>query len=197
MRNLEKIDMTISKSLYESDAICLAPIDHEKDPGIESQWTHDAEYQRLLGPEPTRPLSPAQVKKKYEEIEKSVETSKGEFYFTIRIREDDRLIGYARLYWIDWANGNANVEIGIGDPKDRRRGYGTQTLGMLSRMAFIEFNLFRITAHIQGFNKGARALFEKAGFVEEVRRREAIYRDGKRWDLIHLGLLREEWEGRE
>jgi RimJ/RimL family protein N-acetyltransferase len=40
-------------------------------------------------------------------------------------------------------------------------------------------------------------LFAKAGFVEEVRRREALQRDGRYWDAIHLGLLRDEWEARE
>jgi RimJ/RimL family protein N-acetyltransferase len=35
--------------------------------------------------------------------------------------------------------------------------------------------------------------FEKAGFIVEVRRRQALNRDGRRWDLLHLGLLQQEW----
>jgi len=31
------------------------------------------------------------------------------------------------------------------------------------------------------------------GFIEEVRRREALYRDGNRWDSIHFGILNDEW----
>jgi hypothetical protein len=30
--------------------------------------------------------------------------------------------------------------------------------------------------------------------VEEVRRREALDRDGRRWDLLTFGQLRSEWE---
>jgi len=27
-----------------------------------------------------------------------------------------------------------------------------------------------------------------------VRRRQSIHRDGRRWDGLHLGLLRDEWQ---
>ena len=75
-------------------------------------------------------------------------------------------------------------------------GYGTEALQMLMRYAFSELNLFRLAALVPEYNQAAIHLFQKAGFIEEVRRREALNRDGRRWDLIHLGLLREEWEAR-
>jgi RimJ/RimL family protein N-acetyltransferase len=37
-------------------------------------------------------------------------------------------------------------------------------------------------------------LFTGFGFVEEVRRRQALERDYRRWDLLQLGLLAEEWK---
>jgi RimJ/RimL family protein N-acetyltransferase len=46
------------------------------------------------------------------------------------------------------------------------------------------------------YNEGALRLFQKFGFVEEIRRRKALNRDGALWDLIALGLLRSEWEAR-
>jgi RimJ/RimL family protein N-acetyltransferase len=65
---------------------------------------------------------------------------------------------------------------------------------MLLRFAFAELNLFRVTARVPEYNDGALALVRKFGFVEEVRRREALERDGRFWDLIVFGLLRSEWE---
>jgi RimJ/RimL family protein N-acetyltransferase len=189
----EKI-MDIRDPLFEGKTVCLAPIDHEKDPEFESKWTHDPEYLRMLGPQPVKPLSPAQVKKKYEAIEKEAGESKNLFYFTIRIRDDDRLIGFARLTWVDWTNGNGFVQLGIGDPADRGRGLGSETLQMLLRYAFTELNLFRLSAVIAEYNPIALRLFKKSGFVEEVRRRQALNRDGRRWDVIQLGILRAEWE---
>jgi RimJ/RimL family protein N-acetyltransferase len=85
--------------------------------------------------------------------------------------------------------------LGIGDPGERRKGYGTEVLNLLLRYAFSELNLFRLSAVIPEYNAGALRLFEKAGFLQEVRRRQALNRDGRFWDLIHVGLLRDEWPG--
>jgi RimJ/RimL family protein N-acetyltransferase len=62
------------------------------------------------------------------------------------------------------------------------------------RFAFSELNLHRLTARVPEYNLAALALFRKAGFVEEVRRREAYQRDARRWDDIHLGLLAADWQ---
>jgi len=190
--------MDIHTSLYEGRLIRLGPIDHEKDPAIESKWTHDAEYLRLLETRPARPVSPAGMKKKYEALEKEIEESKNQFYFTIRLRSDDpeqndRLVGFARLYEIEWNHGVGLIVLGIGDPADRRKGYGTDALNLLLRYAFSELNMFRLSALIPEYNAGALRLFEKAGFLQEVRRRQALNRDGRFWDLIHVGLLHDEW----
>lgn len=185
--------MDFQKSLYEAERICLAPIDHEKDAQTWSRWTHDAEYLRLLELEPARPLSPAQVKKKFESIEKEMEEKKNQFHFTVRMRADDRLIGFAQLAWIEWTHGSGRLMLGFGAKEDRCCGYGSEVLGLLLRFAFEELNLYRLTALVPEYNAGARRLLQKANFTEEVRRRQALQRFGRFWDLLHLGLLRDEW----
>ena len=190
--------MDIQTSLYEGRLIRLGPIDYEKDPAIESRWTHNAEYLRLLDTAPARPISPAEMKKKYEKLEKEIEESKDQFYFTIRLRsddpeQDDRLVGFARLYEIEWTHSVGLITLGIGAPDDRHKGYGSDALDLLLRYAFAELNLFRLSAQIPEYNPVALHLFQKAGFVEEVRCRQALNRDGRFWDLLHVGLLRDEW----
>jgi RimJ/RimL family protein N-acetyltransferase len=86
------------------------------------------------------------------------------------------------------------VKIGIGSPSDRGQGYGSEALRLLLRYAFAELNLFRLSAFAPEYNPVALHIFRKAGFVQEVCRRQALNRDGRRWDLVYLGLLREEWE---
>ncbi len=51
--------------LFEGERVRLAPHDPDKDAEIESGWTHDPEYMRLVSADPVRPLSPGQIKKKY------------------------------------------------------------------------------------------------------------------------------------
>jgi RimJ/RimL family protein N-acetyltransferase len=138
-------------------------------------------------------MSAALVKKQYEKLEKQMEERKNQYYFTIRARDDDRLIGKAIVQWIEWANGNGYLRLGIGAAEDRGKGYGTQALRMLLRIAFAELNLFRVSALVPEYNTAAIALLKKFGFVEEVRRRQSVERDAKRWDLLVFGLLQEEW----
>lgn len=183
----------IQTQLFEGKDIRFGPIDHEKDPEIESKWTHDSDFMRMMDTAPARPVSAALLKKQYEKLEKQLEENKNEFYFAIRARDDDRLIGKATVQWIEWSNGNGFLKLGFGAAEDRGKGYGTQALGMLLRFAFAELNLFRVTAMVPEYNIAAIALLKKFGFIEEVRRRQSLERDGRRWDLLVFGLLSEEW----
>ena len=184
----------IQTQLFEGADIRLGPIDHEKDPGIESKWTHDSGFMRMFEIDPARPMSAALIRKQYEKLEKRIDEEKNLHYFAIRARQDDRLIGKAMIQWIEWTNGNGWIHLGIGSPDDRRKGYGSQALGLLLRYSFAELNLFRVGARIPEYNDAALALFRKFGFMEEVRRRQALERDGRRWDLLIFGLLNSEWQ---
>jgi RimJ/RimL family protein N-acetyltransferase len=183
----------IQTQLFEGRDIRFGPIDHEKDPEIEARWTQDSDFMRLMEVTPARPLSAAMVKKQYEKLEKQMEEDKNFYYFTIRSRDDDYLIGRAAIQWIEWSNAGGFVRIGIGAAEDRGKGYGTQAMRMLLRFGFDELNLFRLSAIVPEYNTAAIRLLKKIGFVEEVRRRQAVERDARRWDLLIFGLLGDEW----
>jgi RimJ/RimL family protein N-acetyltransferase len=188
--------MDIRDSLFEAEHICLAPIQPEKDALVEAQWTQDAQYLRLLDTEPARPSSPELIKKRYEAIEEEAEKDGRLFYFTIRLRQDDRLVGFARLDVMQWAMAYASIQLGIGDPQQRGKGYGCEALKLLLRYAFSELNLFHLDAAVPEYNQVALHLFQRAGFVKEVCQRQGLYRDGRRWDLLYLGLLKDEWSNK-
>ena len=122
--------MRIDQSLFEGEHICFGPIDHERDPQIESLWTHDASYLRMISLDPALPLSPARIKKRYEAIEKEQADGNDLYYFTLRMRSDDRLIGFARLNWIEWSNGAGFIQLGIGDPQGPRARLWHRSLGL-------------------------------------------------------------------
>jgi RimJ/RimL family protein N-acetyltransferase len=186
--------MSIDTPLFQGTLVRLGPIDHEKDPELVARWTHDAGFMRMMSVDPARPQSPWLVKKKLDELEKSIEEERNTFHFRIRALSDDRLVGFAELAWISWTNGIGSVRLGIGAAGDRRKGYGREALGLLLRYTFAELNLYRLTAVIPEYNLPALALFKGFGFVEEVRRRQALERDCRRWDLLNFGLLAPEWK---
>ena len=183
----------IQSQLFEGQDIRFGPLDHEKDAEIESKWTHDSEFMRLMEVNPARPMSAAMIKKQYEKLEKQIEEDKNLYHFMIRSKADDRLIGKAAVQWIEWTNGNGFLRLGIGAVEDRCKGYGSQALRMLLRFAFAELNLFRVSAIVPEYTEGAIRLLKKFGFVQEVCRRKSLERDGRRWDLFVFGLLNDEW----
>ena len=184
----------MTTSLFEAEHVRLAPPDPEHDAEIESGWTHDSEYLRLLDAAPARPLSPGQVKKKYEAFEKERDK---QFYFALRTRAPDgpgRLLGFGQLKWIDWMHGGAELRLGIGASADRGQGYGGEAARLLLHYAFEELGLHRLTAMTFEYNPGAMRFLERQGFQLEVRMRRAVQRDFRRWDTLGYGLLRPEWE---
>ncbi len=183
--------MNLENALFTEKNIYVAPIDHEKDAIIVSQWTHDPSFQRGKLISPALPLPEAKIKKQFEAIEKQIEADK-RFYFSVHAKNDDRLIGFGDIYRISWTNQSGMLALGLGDTNDRGHGYGTEILKLLVRFAFDELSLYRLSAAISEDNTAALKLFQKAGFVEEIHQRERIHRDGRRWDLIYVGLLQED-----
>jgi hypothetical protein len=46
------------------------------------------------------------------------------------------------------------------------------------------------------FNERAIRAYHRVGFVTEGKSREAIWRDGRWWDEIHMSVLEPEWRAR-
>ena len=180
-------------NIYEGERVRLGALDPAKDPDVEAAWSHTPDFLALFGSELQRPVSAHQLKKRYEEREKNREDDAYEFDLRIRLRADDRLIGALGI-WAEWSAGNAWLRLGVGLPEDRRHGYGREALGLALRYIFDEMNLRRVTIGVPGYNEAALAFFAAAGFTVEARQREALFRFGRRWDEVNLGLLRAEWE---
>lgn len=189
---------TLAVQLFEGEQIRLTALDVEKDPEVVARWTLDPEYGQLTSSKPARPLSPMQVKKAMEEQVKEAREKRHRFDFAIRLkaatRADERLVGTVSVEGIEWTHGHGWLSLNIGAAADRGMGYGGEALKLILRYAFHELNLYRLNAI--GYEDNARGLafLQRHGFEIEVRRREAIYRAGRRWDEVRLGLLREEWK---
>jgi len=154
-------------------------------------WGDNSEYLRLLDSGPTNMYS---VKKVTEWIQKDQEKDSHAFYFlSIRTLEDDRLIGFTGLDGDAFPNGDTFVGIGIGERDFWGKGYGTDAMNVILRYAFQELNLRRVSLTTFEYNPRAIRSYEKAGFVHEGHVRKFLLREGQRWDLLFMGILREEW----
>lgn len=108
---------------------------------------------------------------------------------------DGRLIGDVQLAEIDWRHRTARMGLGIAREADRGWGYGLDATKALLGYAFEHLDLHRVSAATVSYNKAARRVLDKCGFVQEGQEREAVYCGGRRWDRLGYGLLRGEFEG--
>jgi RimJ/RimL family protein N-acetyltransferase len=86
--------------------------------------------------------------------------------FAIRVIQDNRHIGNCALYQIDRTAGEAQVGISIGDRDYWGKGYGEDTVKVLSLYAFTELGLQRLRLKTLKNNERARKCFGKAGFKD-------------------------------
>ncbi|MGH7692961.1 MAG: GNAT family N-acetyltransferase [Candidatus Dormibacteria bacterium] len=156
-----------------------------------SRWSEDGEYRRFADTDAPRPL-PAQY---YAERDQAGEEPPADAYeFRVRTLEEDRLVGFIAIVSIEWPNRHGWLALGIGDPGDRRRGYGREASQLALRFGFHELGLHRLSLDVIADNQPAIALYRSLGFAEEGRLRERVHRDGRFSDLVHMGLLSRDWE---
>jgi RimJ/RimL family protein N-acetyltransferase len=178
------------EDLFKGSLVRLAGIDPDEVSKFFAQWNRDSEYMRLLDTDPPRLHSSKSIK---EWIEKDFENNKDMYWFAIRTLEDDRLLGDITLSVINWGSREAFAGIGIGAREFWGKGYGTDAMRLLLRYGFIELNLRRISLTVFEFNQRALRSYEKVGFQLEGRQRQFMRREGRRWDILYMGILREEW----
>ena len=115
----------------------------------------------------------------------------------MHVRESDRLIGTCAFSQLDADNGSVLFHITIGEADAWGKGYGTEATELMLAHAFTRLPLHRVALTVFDFNTRAIRAYEKCGFVVEGRSREAIFRDGRYWDEIHMSVLADEWEARQ
>jgi RimJ/RimL family protein N-acetyltransferase len=111
----------------------------------------------------------------------------------IHLRESGRLIGTCAFSQLDGDNGSALFHITIGEIDCWGQGYGTEATRLMLAHAFETLHLHRVALSVFEFNERAIRSYLRCGFVIEGRAREAIWRDGRRWDELTMSILGREW----
>ncbi|WP_270406389.1 GNAT family N-acetyltransferase [Paenibacillus timonensis] len=95
---------------------------------------------------------------------------------------------------VNLASRRCTVGIGIGEKGYWDKGYGSDAMKALIHYLFQTMNLNRIQLETWSGNERAIRSYEKNGFVVEGRLRNETYIDGKYYDTIVMGLLREDYQ---
>jgi RimJ/RimL family protein N-acetyltransferase len=113
--------------------------------------------------------------------------------YAIELRVSRRLIGLTTFSNLDPDNGSVTFHISIGEADAWGQGYGTEATRLMLRLAFERIGLHRVALSVFSFNERAIRSYRKAGFRLEGRAREAIAREGARFDELTMGILAPEW----
>ncbi len=184
------MNTNITRPLYESALLCLAAPDPNRDAEIEAGWSNDAAYRRFLDVQPTRPLSRAQIQKRYEAAQSR---DSNEILLAVRTQADDRLVGFARFYGIVWSRNYAQFRYAMGDPTAQDDATTRELLQLVLRYAFDELGFYRLMVDVASDEIEIIRVLEATGFRLETRQRQAVHYHGRRWDLLAYGLLVDEW----
>lgn len=179
------------KDLYTGESVRLIALDAAEGAKAFARWDRDSEFKRYLDSGASRLVSSDKIQK---EIEEEIEEQSPKFYgFGVRTLENDALVGTGDLFVYNWTGRDAFVGLGFGDRDLWGKGYGADLMRLLLRYAFIELNLRRVTLNVFEYNPRAIRSYEKVGFRHEGRMRQTLNKEGKRWDMLYMGILREEW----
>lgn len=105
---------------------------------------------------------------------------------------DGSHVGNIKLGPIDVIHRHASVGLIIGERDRWGRGYATEAIGIVVRLAFDTLSLHKLTAGVIAGNESSLTAFRKNGFaIEGVRRKHNLV-DGVWRDETLLGLLSED-----
>ena len=167
-------------------SIYLRPLERSDAPMVQT-WINDPEVARTL----TR-YRPVNLQNEEEFIDKLTH-GEDTLPLVIVVKETDRPIGVMGLHQIDFKNRHACFGILLGEKEEWVKGYGTEATSLIVRHAFETLNLNRVWLYVHEYNQRGVRAYEKAGFRLEGRLRQDVFRGGRYWDTLVMGVLRDEW----
>lgn len=159
------------------------------------RWLNDPEVRRFLFL--NLPLSMGQEERWFENM-LNQPPAEQVLVIEVKVGDDWKAIGNTSFMEINWQSRLAEIGIFIGEKSDWNKGYGSEVMGLMLRHGFQTLNLNRIWLKVYEHNlRGIRA-YEKAGFQLEGRLRQALYQDGRYYDVLIMSVLKCDWlEGKE
>ena len=116
-------------------------------------------------------------------------------WFTIYELKTLRPIGITGLIDIDENDQSAEFFLHIGEVASQARDFGTETGRLMLEYAFVALQLETLFLMTYEFNLSELRSFERVGFKEFGRQRQAHLKGGRLWDVIYLEVQADEIPG--
>lgn len=151
------------------------------------RWSRDAELRKMTGE--AAPMSRADAEKWY----KRMRADKDRIWFTIVLKEGDRVIGESGLLRMFKPWRCTDMTVIIGEKDAWGKGYGTEAGRLILDHAFRELGFHRVSIGVVGFNERALRFWKGLGFKKEGVQRDGYYCDGRFSGFIMMSILEHEY----
>jgi RimJ/RimL family protein N-acetyltransferase len=149
-----------------------------------ARWNQDLDFTARLGvPGEAHTL---EARQDFYERNSRITDSSAEF--SIIELDTGQLVGFGGLFDITRAM-TATIFVGIGDPAQRKRGFGTEATRLICEYGFFFRSLHSIKVEVHAFNVEAIRLYERLGFKIVGRLRGANLLNNRRYDEVIMDLL--------
>jgi RimJ/RimL family protein N-acetyltransferase len=171
------------------DKVALGP-QHRGMLPLYVRWLNDFEVTRTLD------LGQRPITLEFEENwYNRVSTSERDATFVIYERATLRPIGSTGLHQIDHSDRTAEFGIMIGEKEAWGKGYGTETARLMLEYGFVALGLHNIMLRAYSYNDRGLRAYQRAGFREFGRRRQAQRLGDQAYDVIYMECLTTEFQG--
>lgn len=126
---------------------------------------------------------------KLKEFVKTARTSNAMLVMAIVDSSSDQHIGNISLQSISWIDRNAEIAFLLGEKDWWGKGVMLAAGKLLIDHGFNALNLHRIYCGTSSENSGMQKLAEKLGMEKEGVRKEALFNNGKFYDVIEYGIM--------
>ncbi len=110
----------------------------------------------------------------------------------VPVKGDGKPVGFVRLFSINLLHGYAFLETVVADPHSLRKGWGVEASQLLVLYAVDALGIRRIEAKAYAYNRLSQNALLRNGFKLEGVLRQACFHDGRYWDILVFGLLKDE-----
>lgn len=151
------------------------------------KWINDPTISSIMGYLPIKPLVQQEL------WYTNLINDPSRIIFAICKIENNEHIGNIGLGKIDSISRNASYSIFISTKENRNSGFGTEATKLLLEFAFDRLNLHKVYLRTSPNFVEAIKMYQKLGFKQEGVLREQYYCEGKYYDKILFGILKQEF----
>lgn len=175
--------------MLKGERVVLRSIEKEDLPLL-CQFNNDLAVELAGGGDPPIPQALSRLQAEYDQ--NAQKGGRDGAWFAIEA--DGKLIGQCALPQIETVHRTCMLGIGIGDKEYWGRGYGREAVKLLVHYAFHYYNLNKVWLTVMSVNERAIRCYQACGFIEEGRLKDHLWCEGQFVDLVHMRILRSEWQ---